>query len=226
MDTQSLTESIANGRTDLVFELLSQGHPAHTRDAAGTSLIEHCAYYGDVSAIRYLLGQGESLTALGEKLGLNAAAFHGHWRLGQFLLERCAAVNASIPETGETPLHACLCTTDRLAYDRVLAVLLAAGADPNLATRHGVETGGFMRDCRTKGETALHRAAAFGEEHTIQMLIDAGAKVDMKDANGDSPLAWASWYVRPASILRLLCYGSFRIRPGSKAMRANLLGEV
>ena len=56
-----------------------------------------------------------------------------------------------------------------------------------------METGGFMRDCRTKGETPLHRAAAFGTKETIQILLDAKAKLDAKDMNGDSPLSWASW---------------------------------
>ena len=32
-----------------------------------------------------------------------------------------------------------------------------------------------MRDCRTKGETPLHRAAAFGGEETIDLLLAAGA---------------------------------------------------
>ena len=66
-----------------------------------------------------------------------------------------------------------------------------------------------MRDCRTKGETPLHRAAAFGTEATIQMLLDAGARLDAKDMNGDSPLGWASWYARPRAIIRKLCYGKF-----------------
>jgi hypothetical protein len=42
------------------------------------------------------------------------------------------------------------------------------------------------------------------------MLLDAGARVDAKDMNGDSALGWASWYLRPRSILRKLCYGEFR----------------
>ena len=68
-------------RTDLVFEYLAAGHPANSADAHGVSLIKWCAYYGDVSAIRFLLANGESLESLGDDLGLNAAAFHGHWRL-------------------------------------------------------------------------------------------------------------------------------------------------
>jgi len=62
-------------------------------------------------------------------------------------------------------------------------VLLAAGVDVNARTNPGVETGAFMRDTRTRGETALHRAAAYGTANVIRLLIDAGAVVS--DA-GDS----------------------------------------
>ena len=106
-----------------------------------------------------------------------------------------------------------------------MKVLIRNGANPNCVTKPSVETGGFMRDCRTKAETPLHRAAAFGTEETIQMLLDARASIDAKDMNGDSPLSWASWYLRPDSILRMLCYGEFNIRPNRRSMAAYLLGE-
>ena len=82
-----------------------------------------------------------------------------------------------------------------------------------------------MRDCRTKAETPLHRAAAFGTEETIQLLLDAGATIDAKDMHGDSPLTWASWYGRPDSVLRKLCYGDFSIHPERRGLKAYLLGE-
>jgi palmitoyltransferase len=189
------------------------------------SLAQWCAYYGDVSAIKFLLANGESLETLGDNYDLNAACFHGHWRLCKFFLEHGADVNRRLLDTGETPLHAALCTTKRLKHNMVMKVLLAHGANPNLATKEAVETGGFMRDVRTKGETPLHRAAAFGDEESIQMLLDAGAKVDAKDMHGDSPLSWASWHLRPVSILRKLCYGNFRIRPDYRGMEANLAGR-
>jgi hypothetical protein len=81
-----------------------------------------------------------------------------------------------------------------------------------------------MRDCYTKAETPLHRAAAFAGEETIQLLLDAGAKLDAKDRNGDSPLGWASWYLRPDSILRKLCYGGIRIHPDRQTMDECLRG--
>jgi ankyrin repeat protein len=209
----SVLERIADGRTDLVFEVLAAGLPATSVGKDGLPLIRWCARYGDVSAIRFLLDNGESLRTLGDNFDLGGAAFHGHWRLCEFLIERGADPNYADPVTGETALHAALCTANRPVYDLVVRVLLAAGADPNRKTKPGVETGAFMRDCRTKGETPLHRAAAFGSEATIQALIDRGAAIDAKDANGDSPLSWASWHTRPDSILRKLCYGEFRIRP-------------
>jgi ankyrin repeat protein len=221
----SMLEEIVDGRTDLVFEYLAQGNAANSTDAGGVSLIQWCAYYGDVSAIKFLLANGESLASLGENLGLIGACFHGHWRLCKFLIEQGADANHSLPDTGETPLHSTLCTTNRLRHNVVMKVLLAHGANPNCVTKKSVETGGFMRDCRTKGETPLHRAAAFGDEEAIQLLLDAGAVIDAKDMNGDSPLTWASWHLRPAAILRKLCYGDFRIRPEYVTMETNLRGK-
>ncbi len=220
-----ILDRISDGRTDLVFDYLEAGNAVASTDENGVSLIKWCAYYGDVSAIRFLLGKGEQLKCLGENLDLNGAAFHGHWRLCQFLVENGADANYPLPDTRETPLHAALCKANSAVHAQVVRVLLAAGANPNCVTRPGVVTGGFMRDCRTKAETPLHRAAAFGSEEIIQLLLDAGAKLDAKDVNEDSPLTWASWHLRPASVLRKLCYGAFRIHPNYAGMAANLIGQ-
>ncbi len=221
----TLLNRIKAGRTDLVFDFLAAGNPATATDADGTSLIRWCAYYGDVSAMRHLLAQGESLGALGDNMDLNGAAFHGHWRLCEFLIEHGADVNAALPDTGETPLHAALCTPERTAHDLVLRVLLPHGADPNRATKPGIETGGFMRDCRTKAETALHRAAVFGTEATVRLLLEAGAEPSAKDMHGDSPLSWASWSARPDAVLRALCYDDFSVRANRRSMAESVLGE-
>ncbi len=210
-------ERIADGRTDLVFEYLSQGHSADSTDENGVSLIRWCAYYGDVSAIRFLLEHGEELGSLGDNFDLNGAAFHGHWRLCQFLIENGADANRPLPDTGETPLHAALCKANRPMYDHVVTVLIAGGADSNAATIAGMETGSFMRDSRTRGETPLHRAAAFGSARSIELLLQSGARLDARDAHGDTPLTWASWHLRPAAILQKLCYGGFSIHPDAVA---------
>jgi ankyrin repeat protein len=230
-----LLERIAAGRTDLVFDYVGGGGAAGAQDGDGASLLYWCARYGDVSAMRFLLAHGERLESVDEAVGLEGAAFFGHWRLCEFLLERGADPNRANPDTAETPLHAALCKPNRPAYELVVRVLLAAGADPNRRTTAGAETGGFMRDCRTRGETPLHRAAAFASESTVRLLLDAGADPRARDAHGDSPLSWASWHTRPDAILRLLCHDEFHVRAdrgstfdhgtGWGAMELDLLGR-
>ncbi len=210
-----MIERIADGRTDLVFDFVEAGHLPDAVDANGVSLLRWCSYYGDVSAIKFLLVNGETLGALGANLDLNGACFHGHWRLCQYLIEQGADVNQPLVETGETPLHTALSKPNMPVFDLVVEVLLSNGADPNTVIKQSAETGGFMRDCRTKAETPLHRAAAFGSATAIQFLLDAGARPEAKDMNGDSPMSWASWYCRPAHILSQLCHGPFGIHPES-----------
>src|SRR5262245_41140334 len=114
-----MLDQIAEGRTDLVFEYLAQGHAANSVDSGGVSLMQWCSYHGDVSAIRYLISSGASLDALGPNLDLNGTVFHGHWQLCEFLIDSGADVNHPMPETGETPLHSALCKTNRAVFNRV-----------------------------------------------------------------------------------------------------------
>jgi uncharacterized protein len=48
---------IVDGRTDAVFEYVAAGHPASERDKDGVFLLQWCAYYGDVSAIKFLVDE-------------------------------------------------------------------------------------------------------------------------------------------------------------------------
>lgn len=224
MDPQLLLR-IERGRTDLVLALLEE----ETADAmileSGVAWMNWVAYYGDVSALRLLVGRGLALDALGANFGLDAAAFHGHWQLCEYLIELGARPGFAAPDTGETALHSALTNENRERYDLVVKVLLAAGADPNAPTNPGVPTGSFMRDARTRGETPLHRAALFGSPDTISLLLAAGASLEATDAAGESALAWASWARRPTAVLRLLLYGEHTLPPEHVPLRRRLLGE-
>jgi ankyrin repeat protein len=90
-------------------------------------------------------------------------------------------------------------------------LLVENGADVNARTIPDRETQAFMRDVRTKGETPLHRAAAYADAATIGYLLERGADRDARDAHGDSPLTWASEHLRPGEILALLTFGPHRI---------------
>jgi len=76
----------------------------------------------------------------------------------------------------------------------------------------------------SKGSASGGVPVAFGTEDAIQMLLDAGAVIDARDMNGETPLSWGSWYTRPDTILRKLCYGPHHIRTGRKSMAEYLRG--
>src|SRR5947209_15922302 len=169
--SKNMFDQITDGRTDLVFDYVAAGHAATSADKGGVSLIRWCGYYGDVSAIKFLLANGESLQSLGENYEINGAAFQGHSRLCQFLIEQGADVNKTLPNTGESPLHSALCTTNRQANDLVIKVLLTNGANPNCVTKPSVETDALLLYCITKSETPSHIDATFGTEQTILIYL-------------------------------------------------------
>ena len=216
MERKEILDRIARGRTDLVFDLLRL---PDWRDALLEGEIRPMrwlVYYGDVTASKAVLEAGGDLSSLDLDEELGHAAFFGHWKVVDFLLSRGASPNAAVPGTGETPLHGALSKAGRPYYLYTVRRLVEAGADVNARTVPGQETQAFMRDVRTKGETPLHRAAAYADAETISYLLSKGADPAGRDANGDSPLSWASEHLRPGAILALLTFGPHRIGEGSR----------
>jgi hypothetical protein len=206
-----ILDAISRGRTDFVFDLLALPDWRAALAERPVRPLQWFVYYGDVTALKAVLAAGGDLLSLDLNEELVNAAFFGHWKICDFLLGRGAEARFANPATGETALHGALSKAGRSAYLYVVRRLIEAGADPNARTRPGVETGAFMRDVRTKGETPLHRAAAFADAETIAYLLARGADPTARDASGDSPLSWASWHLRPGPILRLLAHGPHQV---------------
>lgn len=202
------------------------------------NVLQWLVYYNDLTAIKTVLHAGGNLRSIQLDKELGHAAFFGHWKICDFLLKNGANVNAKNEETFETPLHSALSKAGRPYYFYVVKLLVQHGADINAQTIPGIATGAFMRDVRTKGETPLHRAAAYADEKTIIFLLKHGADKNAKDAHGDSPLSWASQHLRPGTILSLLSYGDHQVSSAhvvkntsdhglgwGNAMDWNLLGD-
>lgn len=182
------------------------------------------AWNGRLQEIESLLGSGENLPSRSIGRALEAAAYNAQPAACHLLLKLGADPNTAHEPTGETVLHQVITkTTSAPERTRIVKSLIAHGADVNRTTIPGVPTECFMRDIRTRGETPLHRAAAYGDIEMISALIEAGADKAAKDTNGDSPLTWGSWHLRPSEILALLLYGDI---PGWQGFpNPNLTGK-
>lgn len=211
-----ILDYISRGRTDFIFELLKQPNWKTLLQAGSVKPLQWLVYYNDVTGLRAVLEAGGDLSSLNLDEELGNAAFFGHWKVCDFLINHGANVNAVVSGTNETPLHAAVSKAGRPYYNYVVKLLVENGADVNARTIAGMETGAFMRDVRTKGETPLHRAAAYSDERTIAFLLEHGADKTIKDAHGNSPLSWASEHLRPGVILALLSYGEYKISEAHK----------
>lgn len=216
MDTTKILESISRGRTDFILQLLKEKNWKALLLEGPVRPLQWLVYYNDVTGLKAVLEAGGNLDSIDLNQELGNASFFGHWKVCDFLIGNGADVNAVVGETNETPLHNALTKAGRPYYFYVIRLLVEKGANVNAKTIPGLETGAFMRDVRTKGETPLHRAAAYADERTVAYLIEHGANKEAKDANGDSPLTWASEHLRPGTILSLLSYGAYQIGDAHK----------
>jgi ankyrin repeat protein len=163
------------------------------------------------SVVEYLLSHGADPNRQTNEGGdpvLLGVAYFNNVECVRLLLRAGADAKAVVKDTGENALHACVIGlgSNVSAADRheVVKLLVEHGAEPNRRTTPGVATLAFWRDVRTRGETPLHRAAAYAAEETVKFLLDCGADKTIRDANGDSPQSWASWHWRPKPLIDLL----------------------
>ncbi|MEQ1930518.1 MAG: ankyrin repeat domain-containing protein [Parvularculaceae bacterium] len=212
-----ILDRIGRGRTDLVFDLLALPDWRAALTEGQVRALQWFVYYGDVTALKAVLAAGGDLSSIDLDAELGNAAFCGWWKVCDFLIAHGADVRFGDAATGETALHSALSKAGRPAYFHIVRLLVERGAEVNARTKAGAETGAFMRDVRNRGETPLHRAAAFADAGTIAFLIERGADRTIKDAQGDTPLSWASWHLRPGAVLRLLAHGPHQVSESSAA---------
>ncbi len=238
MDTDQILQKISRGRTDYIIPLLRMQDWEQVLHQGHIKALQWLVYYNDTTGLRAVMDAGGDLSSINLNDELGNAAFFGHWQVCDFLINQGADVNAHVDKTQETPLHNALAKAGRPYYYYTVKLLLEKGAEVNAKTLPGLETGAFMRDVRTRGETPLHRAAAYADAKTVELLIEHGADKEAKDASAATPLTGASEHLRPGEILRLLAYGNHRVSEGhaiknvsdhgagwGNAMDWNLLGD-
>ena len=166
------------------------------------------AWIGDASELAAILEEFVDQPCPSLDSPLEAACYNAKPEAVEFLLRSGANPNTTSMPTGETLLHQVITkSTESSERTTIVKSLISYGADVNSLTVPHVATQCFMRDIRTRAESPLHRAAAYGDAEMVSALIEAGANKAAKDINGDSPLTWGSWHLRPSEVLVQLLYG-------------------
>jgi uncharacterized protein len=189
-----------------VEELVGEGADINYTDNWGNFAMFTAAWEGNQKALDLFYNLGAKISFDDANLLCNAA-YNGKVNSVKWLLDKGEDANFAFTDTGENALHYTISKTSEMdERAQIVKILIAAGIDVNKKTVAGKSTLCFMRDACLKGESPLHRAAAYGNVAIIKMLLDAGAEPSMKDANGDTPISWGSWHLRDADVLRLLLY--------------------
>lgn len=188
-----------------VERLVAAGADINYTDFYNNCAIFTAAWEENIEALELYYRLGAELE-LNDNNPLGNAAYNGKAESVKWLLSKGANANFCF-STGENVLHYTLSKTSEMeARTEIVKALIAAGTDVHQTTVKGIETLCFMRDAWLKAETPLHRAAAYASAEIVKALIDAGADITAKDANGDTPMSWASWHLRDSDVLRLLVY--------------------
>jgi ankyrin repeat protein len=206
----ALHAAVHADRLDIADALLRAGATPAAVDRYGVTPLYLAAVNGNADMIRRLLAAGVDPNAVdpGGETALMTAARTGTPAALRALLERGAAIDTREPEFGQTALMIAV----RENHDAAVQILLEAGASPNAQTRKG-PTPAFVPPCKGTGcgsegvginrgglpdrgrraeikggMTPLLYAARDGYASVARKLIDAGADLELGDANNIRPL--------------------------------------
>jgi ankyrin repeat protein len=203
---EALVKAALRGDLKTVMRLIEHGADPNSVDQHGIGPL--LTFNPEVT--RYLLEHGaDPDIQRNENISPVIIGVRSQLECMRCMLEAGADVNRANEHNGETVLHFVAGGKNTES----VRLLLDHGANPNARTKPGMKTYGLWRDARVRGETPLHRAAAWGSPDVIQMLLDAGADPTIRDANKDTPLSWASWYLRDKSVIDQLWYAGSGVGP-------------
>ena len=198
--SEDLLRAIRGGNIKLVQSLIEAGADVNAADEYGSGTLLNF----DPGITAYLLSKGADPNAQTNENGASVLAglcYVNQTECARLLLAHGANPGRGRDESKETPLHHALAGGAEI---EVIRVLIEHGADVNAKTSPGVYSYNFYGSTPTRGETPLHRAAAFAPLEIVQLLLQAGADRKAQDANGETPYIWAGWYRREKELVESL----------------------
>ncbi|MDB6121650.1 MAG: Ankyrin repeat-like protein [Pedosphaera sp.] len=158
------------GHKAMVELLLANGGDVKSRDQQSRTPLHVAAEKGFTAVTELLLSRGAEVNALSNKkeTPLNLVASKGNTIIAELLINNKADVNSK-GEQGETPLM----EAAQAGKVEMAKVLIAHGADVNARLDH--KDGGIQSEW-----AALHYAIKKNQNDMLKLLLESGAKTDLK----------------------------------------------
>jgi len=173
----------ANGSASMIEALLDGGANPNAINPGGESALMTAARTGNAEAVRLLLDRGAIVDAKEQVRGQTAlmwAVIEDHLDVAKLLLARGANVNATtnvvIPDGMESSI-------ERADGTRAMSANIGAAGPGVYRARAIPSPSGSM--------TPLMFAAREGHIEMARLLIDSGARLDARSANGTTPMVVA-----------------------------------
>jgi ankyrin repeat protein len=145
---------------------------APSGEGAWTSPVETALVFNMCDAADALVRRGAPIDTVAAAAGLG----------------RLDDVQRMLPSASANDRHRAVALAAQCGHAEVLAALIDAGEDPNRFNPPGTHS----------HTPPLHQAIAAGHLHVVKLLVERGARLDIKDTIYEStPLGWASYFDQP-----------------------------
>ena len=192
--SNALIVTAASGHEALGKFLLEHGAQPNVKDRFGMTPLHMAAQSGQLALVKELLARGADLNARLERMppvpGGGGPFRQNNIAATPFLLAARAG-HADVMRA----LIAAHADTSLKTQDGTTALIAAAGSANVEAVKVAFELDGDINATNQSGQTAVHAAVSHigpkttGIDEVVQFLADHGARLDMKDARGFTPLA-------------------------------------
>ncbi len=208
----ALIKASRNGDTDKVVQLFDEGARANVKNRAGVTPLLEAALAGHTSVVKVLVEHGAKVNTVPDGLrdwaissssipmadqevvqaasrgdtALIIAVRNARTETVRYLLDHGADINRP-NHRNETALF----VAAELGRGDITRLMLGKGADANAVEQEN-RTSSFTVAMSTIGRnTVLVKAAQSGHADVVRILLDAGARLDVRGFMGKTALFWA-----------------------------------
>lgn len=188
-----VAEAPRDKAVEVATALVASGADPAARGAEGTTTLQWAAMKNNVPLMKFLLGKKVDINATDEhgQTALHHAVASGNAEAAQFLIENGASLNMPVGPDMRPAAELRGMATEWPIYKKgqegQTALHIAAGMKPDLL-KVLVQKKADLNVVDGKGNTALHVAANAGQFDNVLLLIESGARLDIRNKDGKTAL--------------------------------------